>query len=560
MSAEEMHDDMPDDDRFDDDRCDDAPDSVRGDRAAVIYPSVEIGKTVDASIEALRADPELYVRGGALTRVIESDGSECDAITREQGAPTMRRVTPTFLIERLSVGERIRFMKRKTVGRGDNKKTIEVQIPPPSGLAQHIIERGAWPGYRALHGIVTSPTMRRDGSVLQTAGYDAASGLLYLPRGTSYPLVPESPTHEQAVAARDRLLDVVDDFPMGEVARAAWLASLFTLCARELVDGSVPMIAHDASTPGSGKGLSVRAKHLIAYGTEIAHMSLPPNEEEFRKQITTTLLSGDPAVLLDNVGVPIGGDSIEALITAPTWKVRLLGKNEDSGAIKPRLVTYAAGNGLEFIGDMGRRTLRIRIDTRQELPEERTDFKHPDRAGEDNFLGWVRANRASLVVDALTCLRAWHVAGRPGVVKNWGSFSSWASTIATAVTWLGMPDPTLARATQDAAADPVRQALGVVYDAIRRLQATRGVTAGELVRAAFPAPSQGPNEFADVAEAIGTLTPMAGNDAATRARLLGRKLKAGRIINGQKLATAIAGGGVTRYSVSDHASGDSGRN
>lgn len=515
------------------------------DRRPEIWPTAEIATTVTEAVEALRADPEIFVRGGALTRVIACDGTDPGAVERDVGAPVMRRAVSPWITERLSL--HARFMKMKSQGRGEAKEEVPVQMSPPGWIAAHVLARETWPGYRRLSGVVTSPTMRRDGSVVQEPGYDAASGLLYLPR-CAYRRVPLSPTPADAAAARDRLLEIIDDFPMEDLARAGWLALLFTLCARELVEGGTPLFAVDAPTPGSGKGLAVRTTHVTAFGHDIAHMSLPPTDEELRKQITTTLLGGDPAVLLDNVGVQLGGDSLEAIITAPLWKVRLLGKNEDSGALVPRLVWIAAGNGLEFVGDMGRRTLRIRIDTRHESPEERDDYKHPERGGEDKLLAWVRENRADLVVDALTVLRAWHVAGRPGDVRRWGSFESWASTIAKCVQWLGLPDPTLGRATQDAALDPVRQALGVVYAAIGRLGTKeRGVTSGDLVRLAFPPPREPPNGEDDLAEAIASLTTSSRGDVSVRARLLGRKLKVGRIIDGRRLASAPGAARAVRY-------------
>ena len=113
-----------------------------------------------------------------------------------------------------------------------------------------------------------------------------------------------------------------------------------------------------------------------------------------------------------------------------------------------------------------------------------------------------------------------------------------------------MPDPTLARATQDASLDPVRQALGVVYAAIRRLGTpARGVTAGDLVRLAFPPPREPPNGEDDLAEAIAALTPNSRGDAAVRSRLLGRKLKVGRIIDGHRLEAAPGAARSVRYSV-----------
>ncbi|NRB36684.1 MAG: hypothetical protein HRU31_18555 [Rhodobacteraceae bacterium] len=37
-----------------------------------------------------------------------------------------------------------------------------------------------------LHGVVSSPTMRKDGTILQTPGYDTASGLLFEPNGVEW--------------------------------------------------------------------------------------------------------------------------------------------------------------------------------------------------------------------------------------------------------------------------------------------------------------------------------------------------------------------------------------
>lgn len=521
---------------------------VRKDNKPTIPSGTDLARQVDQAIAALRGNEELFVHGGALTRVILSDGTDVGPVKRDAGAPVMRRAEVPFVRECLS--RDAVFTTWKTKGRGENKQTVEVETHAPGWIAAHVVLRGTWPGYKPLVGVVTAPTMRRDGSVLQVPGYDIASGLLYKPNA-SYAAVDDAPRVSDAISARDRLLDVIVDFPLSDKGRAGWLSLLFTFAARELVEGSVPLFAVDAHTAASGKGLFVRSAHLIAFGSDIPHMSMPPDDEEFRKQITTTLLAGDRAILFDNVTQPIGGDSLEALITAPIWKARLLGKNEDSGSIVPRIVAAATGNGLQLIGDMGRRTLMSRLDSPHENPEERADYARKERAGEDRFLAWIRANRTGLVVDALTCLRAWHVHGRGGAAREWGSFNGWTSTIASAVQWLGLPDPSEARATRDATIDPVLQALDIIYSALERLtkkrdllqpDEPRGLTAGDLVRAAFAAGS-GEDELA---EAIDALVPSRG-DAATKARVLGRKLKAGRIIQGQKLVAVSERSRAVRY-------------
>lgn len=503
-----------------------------------IEVNVETARMVDQAIEALRDDDQIFVHGGALRRVVHADGTERERIARDTGSPVMRVPSASWIQDRLSIHSR--FYKVKTRRSGE---VVELEEEPPLAIAAKVLERGTWPDYRRLTGVVTSPTMRRDGSVLQEPGYDERSGLLFLP-ATHYPPVPGVPSWSDARAACARLYSVVDDFPFDALGRAAWLALLLTLVARELVDGATPLFAYDAPTAGTGKGLAVRVPHLIAFGREIPHMSLPPTDEEARKQFTTTLLAGDPAVLLDNISQPLGGDSLDALITAPAWQVRLLGKNENSGAITPRVVLVATGNGLEFVGDLARRTLRNRLESPHERPEERADYRHPERAGEARLVAWVHAHRDELVVDALTMLRAWHVAGRPGRVKDWGSFTGWTETIAKCVQWVTEIDPTLARATGDAALDPGKRALQVVYDAIRRLGGKDGCTAGAIVRAAFPGP-YGPADE-DLVEAIEHLAPNAKTEAV-RARVLGRRLKVGRIIDGLKLEAIPGAARSTRY-------------
>ncbi len=412
------------------------------------------------AIAALKHDPEVYVRAGSLSRIIEHDGTERNKIARSVGAPVIRFASAPWIRDRLSIHARFMSKRKATmkeIGEAEAKsgKTIEfvdVDTPPPAWIGVHMLERGAWSGYRALVGIVTAPTMRADGSVLQERGYDSATGLVYLPTSKFPPIIGE-PTKEHATKACAELLDVIDDFNLDDVGRSAWLALLFTLCARELAHGAVPLFAVDASTPGSGKGLLVNAPHRIAYGRDAPHASPPEDEAELRKSITTVLLAGDPAFLLDNVKEPLGGASLDAVITAPIWKPRLLGKNEDSGVLVPRVVWLATGNGLQLVGDLARRTIRIRIATTHENPERRTDYKHADRAGADKLLNWVSLHRVRLVTAALTCLRAWHVAGRPGAATI-GSFESWAETIGRCVQWLTGMDPTRAFATEDAALDP----------------------------------------------------------------------------------------------------------
>ena len=79
------------------------------------------------------------------------------------------------------------------------KKWVSINCPPD--LAAAYLERtGDWK-LRVLSGIANAPTLRPDGSILDQPGYDAATGILYDPRGVTYPPIPATPTKPDAALA-----------------------------------------------------------------------------------------------------------------------------------------------------------------------------------------------------------------------------------------------------------------------------------------------------------------------------------------------------------------------
>src|SRR5208283_2025440 len=65
-------------------------------------------------------------------------------------------------------------------------------------LQQHGLGKLRFP---TLHGVITAPTMRADGSILSAPGYDAATGLLFDPGRVVFPAIPTRPTLDDAAKA-----------------------------------------------------------------------------------------------------------------------------------------------------------------------------------------------------------------------------------------------------------------------------------------------------------------------------------------------------------------------
>ena len=313
------------------------------------------------------------------------------------------------------------------------------------------------------------------GPVIQSAGYDAATGLLYRPDG-HYPPIPDQPSQSVAATAADELLDVICDFPFqNDCHRSVWLALVLTLVGRPAINGPCPLFAVDANTRGSGKSLTSDLAGIIVTGSEMPRKAWPNNDDETRKTITSIAIEAIPAVLLDNVASALGGPSFDAALTATSWQDRILGKSETTGKLPLTTVWIATGNNLVFGADTARRTLYCRLESPLEHPEDREDFRHP------NIVQFVRSNRHRLAAAAVTMLRAYFAADCPSVeMQSWGSYSAWSKLIRSAIIWAGLPDPagtrTLVRQTDRSA-----ELLGMLMDGIEDAAPGEGLTASEMV-------------------------------------------------------------------------------
>jgi hypothetical protein len=316
---------------------------------------------------------------------------------------------------------------------GDNEREV---CHPPQWVVNAVEARGQWPNIKPLTAVVEVPVLRADGSVLDRPGYDSATGIVL--RGNShFPSVPKRPTLGDAERARDMLLEVVEDFPFAKPAhRAAWLAGLLTPFARYAYHGPAPLFLADGNVRGSGKSLLVDVSAEISMGREAARMSLPRNDDEFRKRITALALAGEPLILIDNVPSTLGGASLDAALTATSWSDRILGASEMASNVPLFATWWATGNNVVLLADTARRTVHIRLESPEENPEERQGFHHP------NLLGWVRRERPRLATAAFTILAAYWAAGKPAQrLKPWGSFEAWSESVRSAVVWVGLDDP-----------------------------------------------------------------------------------------------------------------------
>lgn len=427
---------------------------------------------VDEVCAALAKSRGLYQRAGELVRV--SRPGEIQVLAK----PTIR--------------EEITRACSLVVDTEDGMKPQR----PAEWLPGAVMSRAFYPGMPELKAVSYCPFVRPDGTIHFRNGYDAVTQV-FQKTNAIFPM-PYAQTNEipsslelataYAKHAAGRLAEIFADFPFDDEPGAAphnlaaMLAALLTPFGRFAFTGPTPIVVITKNAPGVGGSLLADCVHMLVTGRRAPRQAVPHDDSEMKKLLLATAREGATIKLLDNCpDGAFGCASLDAVATSTSITDRVLGES--------RVVTYPwstvlflTGNNVAIRGDTGRRLLPVNLKTREQDPESRTGFAHPD------LLGWLEENRPQLAMDACMLLSAYILSGKPDVgVRPLGSFEGWSTTVRNAVIFAGFPDPCGTREAFRAAADRDSNLLPMLIDGLAELiQACGGsaLTTAEIIREA----------------------------------------------------------------------------
>jgi len=394
-------------------------------------PEIETGsgpETIRALTKAItRGDlPETYVTGGRVVHVEEVSGS-VTAAAGDEDSPlpvAASEVKPPGLANLLARHTFCYRVKPGKDGEGKPRPYHEEVTPPPAMLAATLAPK-RWPGLKPLHGIAGAPLLRPDGTLLQTPGYDDATGL-YLASKIPLRPVPPKPTAKQVTAARNFLFRrFLGDFPwVSDADKANYIGVIATPILRRYLRTLIPFVVYTATMASSGKTILTSGPGML-YGQRV--LTWTNDDAELRKTITSVMADPVGTVVFDNLaeGSVIDSPVLARLITDRTWADRLLSKNVTASYANDRLWS-ATGNNLRLGGDMPSRTVLIRLNPDVPHPEERTGFAIP------NLDHWILdpANQRQVLWHLLVLVLDWTGNGAPvkkGVTMR--QFTPWAEAV-----------------------------------------------------------------------------------------------------------------------------------
>jgi hypothetical protein len=443
-----------------------APDHVDGLPTAKFGP---LSKMADRAAELLiEANVPFYQRGSELVRPVILQAETFGGKTTK--AAQLVEVDLHYM--RDTMCKKSRWVKF------DMRSRSWVDIHPPADVALILLGRfGDWT-FPHIAGIISTPTMRPNGTILAAEGYDPATRFL-LVDPPAMPTIPEAPTRADAAEGLTLLKNLLREFPFDgsmdlsepNVSRSVALSGILTTVCRGAFQVA-PMHVGDAPDARVGKSYLLSVISAIATGQAMPVIGAGKTEDETEKRLGAAVIQGFSLICLDNVVGELGGDALCRLVEQLRPQVRVLGISK-LVEVEPRSVTFFAnGNNIVIVGDLCGRVIRYRLDPGMETPELRKFTGDPMRD--------VLKNRGAYIAAALTIVRAYIVAGKPNKMPQLASFNEWSDTVRSALVWLGEADPVRSMDTSRAE-DPEKGALIAMLSEWKAIFGTREVALREVI-------------------------------------------------------------------------------
>jgi hypothetical protein len=393
-------------------------------RPAILIRPAAIAKITDEAQAALKdVGFPIYERGGSLVHPVIRTVEAADG--RATKIAVLKEIEPTYL--------RYVFSKVTDWARFSVKKNKNVLVDPPLGVAKMMLSLNVeiWP-FPSIKGIIGTPTLRPDGTILYKPGYDKATGLL-LVGAPPMPPIPDRPTRDDALKALALLKGLLVEFPLVDGPSISTALSAFIT---PIVRAAFPVSPiHIARAPNSGTGKSYLwdTASAIAIGEIMPIISAGPDTEEMEKRLGAGLMTGQSLISIDNINGELGGSALCQYIERPrTQPVRILGLSKNVDLDLSNTTFFASGNNISVSFEMVRRKIIADLDADIENPSSRKFENDPVKM--------VLADRGKYIAAALTICRAYIVAGRPNKVIPLASFEGWSDTVRSALMWIGEAD------------------------------------------------------------------------------------------------------------------------
>lgn len=410
------------------------------------------------TVEAIKDDPDLYVRGKEYVTIVETMSFSPLDLEKSAGQdtvslldlPTKEIVPISQATMQLIISRNVSIQTHQSANFNPANPGQLKRIDPPKTLVQSVLVSGVKRG-RYLQEILTGPTIRPDGCIVSAPGYDVAGFFLELAPGLD--ICNVGSTLEEAKDAYARLEQVFSSFEFApqsaEYGTAYLISMVMGFVAGPGLNFRMPIHAIVAPEQESGKSTASQYPHVIAYGRTCGTTKLKERADSLNDELTTIaeamIASGKRTMYIDNwpEGVSFGTAQLANATTRKTVEIRPYGQNIDTLMKCDRLNTVVTANQFTLSENA---TLERRILVLHMTPA-RDRSKCPGGGQMETALEQIARPevRGPILRDVLTVLRA-YLLDKPPLENpdTLASFDKWDRYIRRAILWVGGPDIILA--------------------------------------------------------------------------------------------------------------------
>jgi hypothetical protein len=411
---------------------------------------VERAKKKGVKPEPAKKLPEIEIFAGQLARAVDDAeaalvNAKCDVMVRAQ--KLVMPVTASYKTSDENVETEIVSLKPLTVHnlaymitanaaifvKYNAKAKKLAPIDPPDKVLAALLQKGQYKLPQVV-GVISCPTLRPDGSILDQHGYDKVTRLWHnRDSNLNMPTPPKHPTKKHAQAALRLVQDLLSGYSLStELDKTVSVAAIMSVVCRGAFTVG-PMYLFRAFAAGEGKSHLVDLISHIVTGRPCPVITLSGNMEEDEKRLGALLLEGLPIVSLDNCTTNINSNLLCQIGSQRLIKVRILGKSE-MPLCEWLGTAFVTGNNVGFVGDMTRRGLTGHFNSNEENPELRRFKFDPIKR--------VLADRGLYIAAILTMVRAYLLSGERVECPPVATYtdSGWSRIVRETLIWLGLPD------------------------------------------------------------------------------------------------------------------------
>lgn len=236
---------------------------------------------------------------------------------------------------------------------------------------------------------------------------------------------------------------LLKEFPFGDRVKATGLsraeavhvAAMLSVYAPALIPlvAARPGVLWMANASRTGKTLLAKTAQIPVFGT--ASVTAMKTDEEFDKVLDTATIEAWPVLFLDNLTGLLKSPSLDAFMTSPTRRARIMGGQKSFAAARTTQVLIT-GNNLGLSEDLEERFLICDLYLEDMDPRARKI----DRCMDEGWLAQPEV-RGKILSALWALVRCWDEAGRPLSKTTIPGFETWSGVYGGIVEHAGFGNP-----------------------------------------------------------------------------------------------------------------------